>query len=301
MTWTIAAACLYAVFVWWFSTGVLLGLVRLPRASHVWIMAGFSLLLIGAFAGIDATGQTLTPAGAVAGFTYAIIVWAWVELTFLFGYVTGSRRRPMSPGAAGGRRFREALAVLWHHELLVVAGGIAVVVLSWGDPNQVATWTYGVLWAMRISAKLNLFFGAPSVSPEFLPKHLAYLSSYFNGTRISRFFPVSVMVASLAFGISIHALTTAPGGYEEMAIALVAVLLGLAIVEHWFLVLPIPDAALWRWALGPRPEPAAPSAGLPPPRPLPPSRNLRRTATLNDTTRGARARSRADASTDRRI
>ncbi len=38
--------------------------------------------------------------------------------------------------------------------------------------------------------------------------------------------------------------------YGQVALTLVATLLALAIIEHWFLVLPIEDAALWRWALG---------------------------------------------------
>lgn len=31
--------------------------------------------------------------------------------------------------------------------------------------------------------------------------------------------------------------------------ALLATLLALAIIEHWFFVLPIPAASLWRWSL----------------------------------------------------
>jgi len=30
---------------------------------------------------------------------------------------------------------------------------------------------------------------------------------------------------------------------------MLATMLALAVLEHWFLVLPVPDAALWRWAM----------------------------------------------------
>jgi hypothetical protein len=33
---------------------------------------------------------------------------------------------------------------------------------------------------------------------------------------------------------------------------LLATLLTLAVIEHWFLVLPVPAEAMWNWALGGR-------------------------------------------------
>ena len=40
-----AAPVLYTLFAWWFSTGVILYLVGLPRATHKWTMAATTLLL----------------------------------------------------------------------------------------------------------------------------------------------------------------------------------------------------------------------------------------------------------------
>jgi hypothetical protein len=68
---------------------------------------------------------------------------------------------------------------------------------------------------------------------------------------VSLFFPLSVTLASLCFGASMHAAATSTTPYDGVAATLVATMLGLAILEHWFLVLPLPDAALWRWALKP--------------------------------------------------
>ncbi|MDZ7753399.1 MAG: DUF3623 family protein [Gammaproteobacteria bacterium] len=39
------------------------------------------------------------------------------------------------------------------------------------------------------------------------------------------------------------------GDFEKTATVLVATLLRLAILEHFFLVLPVQDSALWNWAL----------------------------------------------------
>ena len=44
--------------------------------------------------------------------------------------------------------------------------------------------------------------------------------------------------------------------------ALLAALTALALLEHWFMVLPLPDQKLWRWML-----PASPDAADPTPSP----------------------------------
>ena len=71
----------------------------------------------------------------------------------------------------------------------------------------------------------------------------------------------TVTAASLCFGVTLHAAATATDPYTMMAMSLVATLLALAIVEHWFMVLPLPDAALWRWALPADPTALPPRAG----------------------------------------
>jgi putative photosynthetic complex assembly protein 2 len=110
-----------------------------------------------------------------------------------------------------------------------------------------------VLWAMRISAKLNIFLGAPNVGEAMLPAHLRYLGSYFSKRRVSGFFPLSVTLASLSFGFVVHAAATAATPFDTVSLTLIATLLGLAIIEHWLMVLPVSDVAMWRWALGGQP------------------------------------------------
>jgi hypothetical protein len=61
---------------------------------------------------------------------------------------------------------------------------------------------------------------------------------------------VSVTVSTLIAGLLVQgALAAGAGTFEATALTLLAALLALAILEHWFLVLPLPDAALWSWAL----------------------------------------------------
>jgi putative photosynthetic complex assembly protein 2 len=246
---TVGLAIAFGLFTWWFSTGVIIMMVRMPEWTHRWSLAAALLAAILSLIGLLSTRDTVSVAGAFAGYTYGLVLWGFLEMTFLFGLITGPNRAPQPAGRRGWARFIGAFGTVSTHEISILAAGLLILALSWGADNQVALWTFLVLWIMRISAKLNLFFGVPNVSTEFLPRHLAYLSSYFDRDRVSLFFPVSVTLSSLAFGIIVHAAATSPDAFTVTGLTLVASLLGLAIVEHWFLVLPIRDAALWKWAL----------------------------------------------------
>jgi putative photosynthetic complex assembly protein 2 len=240
----------FAVFVWWFSTGIVLLLDGLPRTTFRWSHLISSVLAVGAFVGLVHTAPQTSVAGAYCAFTCALLVWGWHELSFLTGWVTGPRKRAASEGAHGWARFVQAFgAVLWH-ELAILASGAAIVYATWGAANQVGTATFAVLWVMRISAKLNVFLGVRNLSVELLPPHLAYLGSYFRRRPMNRLFPIAVSLATVvaAFVIA-EALSATPGSARFAGALLVATLLVLAIIEHWLLVLPVDATALWRWAL----------------------------------------------------
>jgi putative photosynthetic complex assembly protein 2 len=199
-----------------------------------------------------------------AAFTCALLIWGWHELSFLTGWITGPRRRAAAPGAKGWLRFVQATqAILWH-EIAILLVGLLIVALTWGQPNQVGTWTFLVLWSMRTSAKLNLFLGVRNLSEEFLPPHLAYLQSFFRKRPMNVLFPVSVSVSTAVAAMMVSAaLDAAPAA--SAGLMLVASMLCLAIVEHWLLVLPLPATALWRWAMRKRDaaSPVAPPAIAP--------------------------------------
>ncbi len=257
----LALALLFAVFIWWFSTGVVLLLNRLSRGAVGLSLLLSTLLALLALAALAHTAQQTSVAGAYCAFTSALLVWGWHELSFLTGWVTGPRKTAIGPGLPEGRRFIEAVrAILWH-ELAIIAVGVLIVALTWGAPNQVGSGTFVVLWVMRTSAKLNLFFGVRNLSEEFLPAHLRYLESFFRRRAVNLFFPFAVTGASVALAVMVaHAMDAATTPAAAIGTALVGTMLALAIVEHWMLVLPLDTTALWRWALraGRRRAPPAP-------------------------------------------
>jgi putative photosynthetic complex assembly protein 2 len=253
----------FAVFMWWFSTGLVLLLDTLPRTTFRWSLLVSSLLALAALSGLAHTAAQTSLAGAYCAFTSALLLWGWHELSFLTGWITGPRRTALPPGTTGWPRFKASvMAILWH-ELAILAMGAIVVAITWGRPNQVGTATFVLLWVMRISAKLNLFLGVRNLSEEFLPEHLAYMASFFRRRRMNALLPLSVLGGSAAVAALVST-ALAPDTSPEAAVGstLVATLLVLAVVEHLLLVVPIPATVLWRWAMRPS-DPTDPAPLLP--------------------------------------
>jgi len=247
---THALPVLYTLFVWWFSTGLILYLNGLPRHTHKWTMLGATVLLVLALAGLASTSDDDGLAASYVAFTCALLVWAWQEVAFLLGYVTGPRREPCPVGAVGWRRASCAVQALLHHELaLFVLGGAVLLATSGGD-NPVGVSVYLILWIMRQSAKLNVYFGVRNLNETFLPGHLAYLQTYFRRRSMNALFPVSIVVSTwVAVLLWRSSAATGLAPSEAAGLTFLATLLSLAILEHWFMVLPLPSEALWHWAM----------------------------------------------------
>ncbi len=71
------------------------------------------------------------------------------------------------------------------------------------------------------------------------------------------FFPVSVTLLTFAAGCWMERLAAATTPGAEAGFALLTALTLLALLEHWFMVLPLPDQKLWRWMIDP-PAPKTP-------------------------------------------
>jgi putative photosynthetic complex assembly protein 2 len=256
-----ALAVPFTLFLWWFSTGVILYLDGLPRRTFRWSVLGATLVMIAAFYGLAATRADASVTGAYLAFTCGVLIWGWQEVAFLMGFVTGPRRASCPAGCGGWRHFGHAVQAILYHELALIVSAAAVVVLTRGGANQIGAWTFLVLWAMRTSAKLNLFLGVRNLSEEFLPEHLQYLKGFFTKRPMNLLFPVSITLSTIVAAMLGQA-AIAPGvdEFQAAGLTILATLMALAILEHWFMVLPLPTAGLWRWGLRSR-EAGGPQRG----------------------------------------
>jgi len=241
-------AIFLAILAWWFSTGAILLLCALPRRTFGWSLTAASLIAGGAIYAFVHSAWDLGPAGAYIAFLSALAIWGWIEMSFLMGFITGPRTAPCPDGAEGWHRFGLAMQTLLYHELTIAGAAVALVVLTWGAPNQTGTLAFLILAAMRISAKLNIFLGVPNLTDEFLPARLAYLKSYFRKCETNLLFPVCITASTLVAIVLAQKAFLAQGA-AAAGFALLFALTALAILEHIFMIVPLRDAVLWRWAL----------------------------------------------------
>lgn len=254
-----AVPALYAIVVWWFSTGLILFLDLRPRHTHGPSMAAGTVVLALALWAIRHSAGDAGEAGAYVAFTGALLVWGWQEMSYYMGFVSGPRTTGCPPGATGFARFRAAAATSLWHEAAIVAGALAILGLTWGEPNRFALWTYLILWGMNLSARLNMFLGVRNLNAEFLPEHLSYLAGFLTKKPMNGLFPFSVTLGTgLTVAIGGLALDDAASASEAAGFTILTTMMALATLEHWFLMLPLPSAALWNWSL-----PAAKAAPCP--------------------------------------
>jgi putative photosynthetic complex assembly protein 2 len=261
----LAPPILFTVFAWWFSTGLILLLLRLPPARHGRALGLYGAIAIAATGGIAFLARESGVMATYAGFTLALLVWGWHEASFLMGKITGPRPAACPPGAQGWSRFGFATMTVLHHEIALALTAAALWALTAGEANPIAGWTFALLFAMRLSAKFNIFLGVPNLSDEFFPPHLAHLKTYLPRRAMSALMPLSLLGSLVFAAWAMERATRAhAAGDPATATGLVIIfaLTMMAFLEHAFMILPVRDAALWRWAAPRRPaEPAPDPAG----------------------------------------
>jgi putative photosynthetic complex assembly protein 2 len=240
---------LVALAVWWLSTGLILKVIgpegaRGQRRGMFWA----SVFLVVGMAGVVFSRTQDTALGAYCAFVSAVMVWAWQEIAFLLGLVTGPNRSPCPP-VQGWRRAWFAFTAIAHHELALLILGLAVLIPTIDAPNPVAWQTWLVLWSMRLSAKLNIFLGVQNFYEAFLPPSLHYLFSYFTRRRFNLLFPFSIAVSVGVTVLIWSAAVQSDDAHQRAAMGLLGSLMVLAIIEHALLIAPMQPERLWRWAV----------------------------------------------------
>lgn len=246
-------ATLLALFVWWFATGAILMVVKHAdrfglRGRRRATAAGLPILFLGIW-GFEATLSDPSVFGAYVGFLAALGIWGWIELAFLTGVISGPIQKPCPPGVPEWERFLRAWGTVAFHEMLLVLALIIMVTNGWGAENTFGLWTFIILYTARISAKLNLYFGVPKINTEFLPTALMHLPSHFRIARLNWVFPISITALTFAVACWLERLHAATTQGDAIGFALLTAITGLALLEHWLMVLPLPDERLWRWML----------------------------------------------------
>ncbi len=241
---------LATIAVWFIATGLVAWLDNRERSTFPRSLALGGAAGVAGLAIIFISMGSVSVWAAYAAFGGAILVWSWLEIGFLTGAVAGPRREPCDPGASDWERFRQASATLVHHEIALALTTVMLISLTWNAANQLAAMTFTLLYAMRLSAKLNIFHGVPNSATDILPPHLAYLKSYYGPVRFSWPLVVSILAAAvLSAWLATVAIASPAGSAEAVGASLLFAFAALGTLEHLFLALPFRDGMLWGWAL----------------------------------------------------
>ena len=137
-----------------------------------------------------------------------------------------------------------------YHEITAALLGVVICFSTMTGQNYVGSWTYTIIWVMHTSAKLNAVLGVRNLNDHFFPEQVRYLSSFLKRRPMNLLFPVSITVSTVAIAVLVHkAMTVENDPFELLAFTFYIVIQALGLLEHWFLVLPIPAEALWNWSV----------------------------------------------------
>lgn len=207
------------------------------RVARLCLLAALPIMVL-AHHQLWAVRFDLSTWGAYRAFLAGMLVWTWHELAFYSGILTGPWRAPCPADAVGWRRFWYALGTHLYHEAGVL---VELALLAWfyqGATNPLGLLTFGLLWTLQHSAKLNVLLGIRSLQVEMLPAHLRYLGSFWTQRSHNPFFLPSVITTSiLALVCWLQASLLDTLGVA-VGMALLASLTTLGVLEHWLLVLP---------------------------------------------------------------
>jgi len=243
-------AIVFSTFLWWFSTGIIFYLNARPVHTFRWSMLAATLVLAAALYGLWTSAASTTVSSAFVSFSCGLLIWGWHTMSYYMGIVTGPRKAPCPASCSGWMRFVYAASTGLYHELAIIVTVILMAWLTWDQPNQVGLWSFILLWLMHVSAKLNVFLGVRNLNIEFIPKRLQYLTTYFRQAPMNLLFPFSVTAGTIiTVLLTQQAMNAEAASFSEVGFILLASLLALAVIEHWFMILPIPAETLWRWSL----------------------------------------------------
>lgn len=244
-----------AALGWWFLTGAVFWLCR-QRSDYFPLTLGVGFVVFAlAFVSLNWSLDRTDNLGLFVGFLSGLTIWAFQELTFYLGYVTGPRRKRCKPDCKGWQHWLHALEASLFHEISIVLTFAVVLLMGWGAENQIAILTFALIWIMHQSARINVMLGVRNVNAEWLPKHLDFLHSFLRQSPPTTFFTVSVSAILLLFIVQLDILFgLASGDINRGALVLLTTLTGLALIEHICLVAPLPLTALWRIFGAPSPD-----------------------------------------------
>ena len=124
-----------AVLVWWLGTILLLAVTRkLSVFKIIGIMfVSVILMQLGFFGLYYFSHHSVGSYAAYGAFLSTILIWVWLESSFLVGWVTGPRKESCTPNLSGFDRAKQAFQTILYHEIHIVVLAIGIFLVTKDD------------------------------------------------------------------------------------------------------------------------------------------------------------------------
>lgn len=83
-------------------------------------------------------------------FVSALIIWGWVEFTFLAGLITGETHKACPEDIDETSRFIHAFKAINYHEFTLLGALVTIGLIDMTGGTAMATKTFACMWLMRI-------------------------------------------------------------------------------------------------------------------------------------------------------
>lgn len=241
---SLAPSAALVVIFWWMATGLTIAMQRSDGSRYLSLITTTVLAAVGGFL-ITGSRHERSPRSARAAFLGASLVWWWSATLFYGGWGVAPHALPAGPHGSLALAL-QAIAATLPIDLVTVAAIALVALAVWRKPNRVALWALLVFWGTLQTAKLNVFFGVRNPGVELLPPALAGLRIFFGPALNSPLLVITIFGIALLTLVLVARARLANSAFVRHGSTMLAILLGLAALEHLFLGL---SAALPLWNL----------------------------------------------------
>ncbi|MEO8334459.1 MAG: DUF3623 family protein [bacterium] len=233
---SVGASMFMVLLFWWAATGLTFGMQWSDYARSASIIATSAFAAVGAWL-VVTTRDATTARSARLAFLGAGLIWWWSASIFYAGWGVDTTLRDAAPQRSLALAL-QAIAATWRADIIGVVALVAIAVVVGGRANRLALWAFATFWGTLQTAKINVFLGVVHSGVELLPSRLAGLGAFFGPARNSALLPVTVLLlAALTAGLA-RASRRAPDALRRHALAMIALLMGLAALEHALLGVP---------------------------------------------------------------
>lgn len=234
----IFAAVVYAIVLWWVSTGAIIVLYRRPAWTYDATFGLYTVVAALAAVTLYLTRNATTLWAVYAAFSAGTLLWGWNLAAYYTGTITGFRVVHTGNALTDAERFKYAVITGAGHEAMSVLLVVGCVWGAWGATNLAGFGCVVFFYTLHMLSKLVIYFGVPNFSGAWLPAHLQSITAYFGPPRVHwfAFGAVGLAIAATVWCISGLLLQTEPAGVVTHAFW--ALLCGAAVLELGVLMIP---------------------------------------------------------------